>query len=49
MLESRIGPCDVTSKSDLEKLIEDMSSREKYLNLLSMELQISWLQLTSSP
>ena len=30
-----IGPCDVTSKQDLEKLIKELSSREKHLNLLS--------------
>jgi type I site-specific restriction-modification system R (restriction) subunit len=33
--KDRIGPCDVTSKSELEKLIQDISSKEKYLNLLS--------------
>lgn len=31
----RVGPCDVTSKADLEKLIKEISSKEKYLNLLS--------------
>ena len=29
-----IGPCDVTSKIELEKLIQDLSLKEKYLNLL---------------
>ncbi|KAL8741358.1 MAG: hypothetical protein Q9190_006032 [Brigantiaea leucoxantha] len=28
------GPCDVTSKEDLEKLVKEISSKEKYLNLL---------------
>ena len=31
---ARIGPCDVTSKSDLKKLIKDLYSKERYLNLL---------------
>ena len=31
---SSIGPCDVTSKAELEKLVKDLSSKEKYLNLL---------------
>ncbi len=30
-----IGPCDVTSKPDLEKLVKDLASKETYLNLLS--------------
>ncbi len=30
----RIGPCDVTSKDDLEKLYQDLSKRETHLDLL---------------
>jgi hypothetical protein len=30
-----IGPCDVTSKDDLEKLCKDIESKEDKLNLLS--------------
>lgn len=30
-----VGPCDVTLKSDLEKIVQEISSKEKYLNLLS--------------
>lgn len=29
-----VGPCDVTSKSDLEKLTKEIESREKYLSLV---------------
>lgn len=29
-----IGPCDVTSKAELEKLVADLESKEKYLSLL---------------
>ena len=29
----RIGPCDVTSKSDLDQLAKELSSKEKHLNL----------------
>ena len=29
-----IGPCDVTSKDDLEQLAKDLSKKEKYLTLL---------------
>ncbi|KZF25700.1 NAD(P)-binding protein [Xylona heveae TC161] len=29
-----VGPCDVTKKDDLEKLVSEISSKEKYLNLL---------------
>ncbi|KAL9640705.1 MAG: hypothetical protein Q9164_000100 [Protoblastenia rupestris] len=36
-----IGPCDVTSKSDLEKLIQELSSKEKYLNLLITNAGVS--------
>ena len=42
-LTHRVGPCDVTSKSDLEKLIKEISLKEKYLNLLSMLYQ--WVQV----
>ncbi|KAF3065211.1 Rhamnolipids biosynthesis 3-oxoacyl-[acyl-carrier-protein] reductase [Daldinia childiae] len=36
-----IGPCDVTSKDDLEKLVADLSKREKYINLLVCNAGIS--------
>ncbi|KAI8962183.1 NAD(P)-binding protein [Daldinia sp. FL1419] len=36
-----IGPCDVTSKSDLESLVADLSKREKYINLLICNAGIS--------
>ncbi|KAL9102596.1 MAG: hypothetical protein Q9163_002276 [Psora crenata] len=36
-----IGPCDVTSKAELEKLIKELSSKEKYLNLLITNAGIS--------
>ncbi|CAL8582520.1 hypothetical protein XPA_008176 [Xanthoria parietina] len=29
-----VGPCDVTSKEQLEKLVQDISSKEKHINLL---------------
>ena len=29
-----IGPCDVTKKSDLQSLVEDLQKKEKYINLL---------------
>ncbi|CAO1600938.1 hypothetical protein XANCAGTX0491_004610 [Xanthoria calcicola] len=29
-----VGPCDVTSKEPLEKLVQDISSKEKHINLL---------------
>ncbi|KAF2183410.1 NAD(P)-binding protein [Zopfia rhizophila CBS 207.26] len=29
-----LGPCDVTSKSDLEKFYNELASKEKYINLL---------------
>ena len=35
-----IGPCDVTSKSDLERLVKDLTSKENYLNLLSPLLHL---------
>lgn len=31
----RAGPCDVTSKKDIEKLVTEISKNEKYINLLS--------------
>ena len=34
----RIGPCDVTSKEDLQKLYDDLSKKEKHLDLLSEHL-----------
>ena len=36
-----IGPCDVTSKSALENLIREISSKEKYLNLLVTNAGVS--------
>ena len=36
LMVSSIGPCDVTSKEDLEKLVRQISEKEKYLNLLSL-------------
>ena len=30
-----VGPCDVTSKDDLEKLVQEISKKEKHINLLS--------------
>jgi len=32
---SRAGPCDVTKKEDLEKLVHEISKKEKHINLLS--------------
>lgn len=32
---NRIGPCDVTSKNDLSSLVNEISKREKHVNLLS--------------
>jgi len=29
-----LGPCDVTKKEELQKLVEDLSKKEKYINLL---------------
>lgn len=29
-----IGPCDVTKKEDLQALVDDLSKKEKYINLL---------------
>ncbi len=29
-----IGPCDVTKKDQLQKLVEDLQKREQYINLL---------------
>ncbi|KAL8691182.1 MAG: hypothetical protein Q9218_003532 [Villophora microphyllina] len=36
-----VGPCDVTSKEDLEKLVKDISSKEKHINLLVANAGIS--------
>ncbi|KAI1415781.1 NAD(P)-binding protein [Hypoxylon sp. FL1857] len=36
-----IGPCDVTSKDDLEKLVSELSKKEKYINLLVCNAGIS--------
>ena len=29
-----VGPCDVTKKEDLEKLVKEIESKEKHVNLL---------------
>ena len=29
-----IGPCDVTKKDDLERIVQDLQKKEKYINLL---------------
>ncbi|KAF2690695.1 NAD(P)-binding protein [Lentithecium fluviatile CBS 122367] len=36
-----LGPCDVTKKEDLENLSEELSKREKYINLLIAAAGIS--------
>ncbi|KAL8992897.1 MAG: hypothetical protein Q9169_006751 [Polycauliona sp. 2 TL-2023] len=36
-----IGPCDVTSKEQLAKLVQDISSKEKHINLLVANAGIS--------
>lgn len=36
-----LGPCDVTSKDDLEKLVQELGSREKYINILVCNAGIS--------
>ncbi|KAI1143191.1 NAD(P)-binding protein [Hypoxylon sp. FL0543] len=36
-----VGPCDVTSKDDLEKLAVEISKKEKYINLLICNAGIS--------
>ncbi|OTB03710.1 hypothetical protein M426DRAFT_321415 [Hypoxylon sp. CI-4A] len=36
-----IGPCDVTSKEDLEKLVAEISKKEKYIHLLVCNAGIS--------
>lgn len=43
---SSIGPCDVTSKADLDKLVKNLASKEKYLSLLSLSLHLSCCRLT---
>lgn len=40
MLDS-IGPCDVTKKDDLEKLFQELSKKEKHINLLVASAGIS--------
>ena len=30
-----VGPCDVTKKDDLEKLVQEISRKEKHINVLS--------------
>ncbi|KAI4120536.1 MAG: hypothetical protein LQ338_006947 [Usnochroma carphineum] len=36
-----VGPCDVTSKEDLEKLVKEISSKEKHIDLLVANAGIS--------
>lgn len=36
-----IGPCDVTKKEDLEKIVAEISQKEKYINLLVAAAGIS--------
>lgn len=36
-----MGPCDVTSKDDLQKLVDEISKKEKYINLLISNAGIS--------
>lgn len=36
-----IGPCDVTKKDDLQKLVGDLQSREQYINLLMVNAGIT--------
>jgi NAD(P)-dependent dehydrogenase (short-subunit alcohol dehydrogenase family) len=38
---SRIGPCDVTDKTSLEKLIADISKKEDHIDLLITNAGIS--------
>jgi len=38
---SSLGPCNVTKKEDLESLYEELSKREKYINLLIAAAGIS--------
>lgn len=37
----RAGPCDVTSKEELEKLVKEISSKEKHIDLLVANAGIS--------
>jgi NAD(P)-dependent dehydrogenase (short-subunit alcohol dehydrogenase family) len=41
LIISSIGPCDVTKKDDLENLYQELSKREKYINLLIAAAGIS--------
>lgn len=36
-----LGPCDVTKKADLEKMYDELASKEKYINLLVAAAGIS--------
>lgn len=36
-----VGPCDVTKKDDLEKLVSDISKKEKHINLLITNAGVS--------
>lgn len=36
-----IGPCDVTKKADLQKLVDDLSAKEKHLDLLVCNAGVS--------
>lgn len=41
LIVSSLGPCDVTKKDDLENLYQELSKREKYINLLVAAAGIS--------
>ena len=41
MTDLSVGPCDVTKKEDLEKLVAQISEKEKYINLLITNAGIS--------
>ncbi|KAJ4294244.1 hypothetical protein N0V90_007934 [Kalmusia sp. IMI 367209] len=41
LTSSSLGPCDVTKKDDLENLYQELSKREKYINLLVAAAGIS--------
>lgn len=32
----RVGPCDVTKKEDLERVVQEIQKKEKYINLLGI-------------
>lgn len=41
MTENRVGPCDVTTKEDLEKLVAEIEKKEKHIDLLVCNAGIS--------